>query len=523
MQSRTGLPEGKIADRSFYARRGRAAVLRQAFRPKLLGMVSIAGLMLSTPVIAQSDVANTKDPYATQGKEDVEWRFPDFGQPQAPVGSSHDRDLGVTSLAFANRVRVVLLPRPDGERDVEIVLRYGEGLKSVDPQNTYVARYWHLGSPKSVMHLSIEDAQEMFLGRSFSIDPLRGQFKESYIESRVTVDKDLLPLQLKLLTSQFFEPRWDDPHFLPANAGARHRSLESARSALQGSPLLIAATEANVMLHSGDARLRNPTERMAETADTQVLQQVLERQITEGPIDLAIVGDFDAEAITRLLTETLGAIPRPSRSSVANPPLGRFPEPATQVRYHQGSSDRAVLFMSWPVPTFRIEPETSLALEMAGFIIERRLKRMGWSSGEPADFVGVSIEDTFAAEPGDSGVASVIAELDAADIDKFKTALIEVIEDISVSSISQDERNFAKRKMMMQQVLNALNKSVVADDLLSALDFPDLFSRYTERHESVNSMSSEFVSASVRKHMAPQDSRDLQIIPEPVVQGPVPN
>jgi len=179
-------------------------------------------------------------------------------------------------------------------------------------------------------------------------------------------------------------------------------------------------------------------------------ERLFKPALTQAPLEVTIVGDVDEKSVTRLLSETLGALPARSetRRERADTWFQRFPDHAmAPVRTtHEGSPEKAVAGLIWPlyvaVPERRRE-EYSLSLLagiMTNMLIERVREELGKTYSPGAA--------TYMPDNSDQGYLMATAESYPGDIDLVVREMRAAGERLARGEITEDALEQARRPLL---------------------------------------------------------------------------
>ena len=342
-------------------------------------------------------------------------------------------DLGLVRAKFANGVALTIKPTKLRQDQVLVSVRVGHG--RLDLPRDRPSLGWALGAVVAggFGKLDFEDAQAALAGKvhsaNLSLDDTAFQF------TGATRPEDF-GTELEYLTAYLADPGFRSEGF------ARLRTAYLAElPQLDATPDGVLGREQGALFTGGDPRFAFPTASALKEATPAAWRAQFKPPLTQGPVEVTIVGDVDPEKTIAEVARTFGALPkREPLENVSRVDLGvRFPAPPpTPVRFSDtGREDQAVAVVAWPETDFFADMHRSRADMLAGEVFENRL----------LDQVRVAEGATYSPEtevelsqsiPG-YGFALAQVEMPPARIPGFFDAAAKIARDMAQSGVSQDE------------------------------------------------------------------------------------
>ena len=239
---------------------------------------------------------------APEEKAALSFGYTEFGPAGQVTGTKNVDDLGITQLVFGNNVRVNLKPTTFKKDEVLVQASFGKG-KLALPQD------------KPGLELYVEGTFDMAALGKHSVDDLQRILSGKTVSSEFQVGEDAFTLvgkstredlatQLQLLTAFLADPGWRE---------------EADRVFRPQVDALYEAVE-HMLEHQGRAKiepyLRGNDYRFAFPKKEEVLARTMDDAkawlgpiLKSAPLEIGIVGDFDAAEATKLMAATFGALP----------------------------------------------------------------------------------------------------------------------------------------------------------------------------------------------------------------------
>ena len=355
---------------------------------------------------------------------------------------------GAEQLTFANGVRALLWPTENEPGRATVRVRFGSGLEGFAPEE---AAYVHLGQLALVSSglgpLGQDELDRLATGRklSFGFHIEEGTF----VLEGITRAEDVAD-QLYLFAAKLAMPRWD-----PAPVERAKASMLLSYDSYGGNPNGVINRDLEWLLHDRDPRFATPTPDALRKATPEGFQRVWSRLLAQGPVEVAVFGDFDRQAIVAALSRTFGALPpRDPASTSRLADAADFPPANTEplVLTHRGESDQAAAAIAWPTGGGSEALPQSRKLEMLAQVFSNRLmeamRERAGASYSP--YVG----SNWPLDTVRGGNILALAQLPPEQVPAFFTAADEIAADLATSGPTADE--LARVTEPMLQLLNRM-------------------------------------------------------------------
>lgn len=294
---------------------------------------------------------------------DVEFAYADFGSPGRIVSDRRIADLGIRAISFDNGFMLNLMRTRYEPGHVAYRLEVGGGSAAFDPAYPGLALMAQVASP--VDGLGAHEIDELrrimagqVVGYGFAVEQDAIVFEGNTARANIGFQLSLLASELvdKAFGSQT-QRQWAGYAQVLAND-------------IAASPMDLYFNALDTVLTDGDARVgfADPSELPRRTVAE--MKQVIGKQLASGPVELALVGDFDEESVIARAAATLGAIRRQT-ATPDSAPLTFSRDRTMRILHHSGGPEQGVVSLSWPTGDAR-NLRTSLVLEVLAKLIELR-------------------------------------------------------------------------------------------------------------------------------------------------------
>ncbi len=241
------------------------------------------------------------------------------GEPGKVTKQAVLQDLGITTLSFANGVRVNLKPIGAGMGRVYVTAAVEGGTMRLPRVPALVEMIEAVMGQSGLEAHSVAELGRMFAGNnvqcSFGMDAERFSF------SAVTSPRDL-ELQCKLLCAAIMHPG-----FRPEGEVQLRHALPTYFRGLETSPQGAFGVQSTKSMFGDDYRFLMPTPEQLAAVDTAAVKKAVAPFLKDGAMEVVLVGDFKVADIMPVLERTFGAMPQ--RRAEFSP----IPEAARQVKF----------------------------------------------------------------------------------------------------------------------------------------------------------------------------------------------
>lgn len=298
------------------------------------------------------------------------WPYADWGKPGVVAERRETADLGTSFVRFVNGVKLTVKPTKLEDDEVLVSVRVGRGRLDlpVDRETEAWAAPFAVADGGTV-ELDNEEIDRILTGKvvgsAFSID------EDAFVFSGKTRPEDF-GVQLELLTAQVQRPGFRPEPFLRMRAfgGTLHEQYEAT-------PNGVLSRDLGALVRADDPRWRFPTREEIAAAQPEALKALLAGPLSQGAIEVTIVGDVSVEDAVAQTARTFGALPaRPGQGQAARERLAvSFPKPAAApvALTHRGRPDQAIAYAAWPTLDFFSDPRKARELRLLESVLDLRL------------------------------------------------------------------------------------------------------------------------------------------------------
>ena len=369
--------------------------------------------------------------------------YTEFGKPGTVVTRKEVADLGVTQLVLSNQVRVNLKPTDFEKGKIRLLARIGSGKltqpKDMPMLDTFATAVFEGGG---LGKHSNDELQQILAGKNISSTLAIGE--DAFTLSGATTPADF-NTQTRLMCASLTDPGYRKEALwqFQKSAPMMYQQLKHTPSGPQH--------EMEAWLNGGDSRFTiAPPEKLASYTIADA-KKWLTPELTQGYLELTIVGDFEVAKILPDLLATFGALPT---RAAAPPALAearkiKFPNaPAAKVFTYDSKISQAVATTLWKTVGVRGNQKEFRRLNILGEIYGDRLRE------EIREKLGASYSPNAGASGSDAfeGVGYIIGQSigKPEDLDLLLKTMRDLADNFAATGATADELDRALKPTLGQ-------------------------------------------------------------------------
>jgi zinc protease len=439
--------------------------------------------------------------------EEAQFAYTNFGAPGAVKNEKKIDDLGITLVEFANGVRLNLKPTDFEAGRVRVSVRVGGG-RLTEPADKpgitfFTSNTFLLGG---LGKHSSDDLQRLLAGKtvgtSFRVEG------DAFAFGGATNRTDL-PLQLQLLAAYI-----TDPGFRPEALRLFAKGAEAYYARGANTVEWPLQTDVPRLLANGDARFGIPPKAAALSRTLAEQKAWLAPQFAQGPIEVAIVGDFDPKDALAAVATTFGALPpRDPKPAYDVERRVQFGKPAAQQFFVVTEIPKGVVQMFWPATDGR-DAHLARRLNLLAAVLNDRLRvkireEMGDTYSPDA---GASLSDTYKGYGHLVAEATVAPEKARAVADAMKAAATSLFE----KGVTEEELVRAKQPALTNIKQSMRTNPYWLGNVLSAVqEQPERIEWARTRLAETEGITAAELSALAKQYLDPARVSEFISLPEP--------
>lgn len=440
--------------------------------------------------------------------EQAPFAYTDFGPAGEVVSEQALEDVGATLIQFKNGVRLNLKPTDFEANRIRISVRLGGGTLTMPLDQPGLALLANVAfTPGGLGQHSVDDLQRLLAGRTVGLS--FGAQNDAFAFGAATNREDLL-LQLQLFCAFITDPGYRPESIRQVHKAAEQLYLRLAHT-LDG-PLQL---EVANLLAGGDPRFGLPPQEIMLSRNLDELKAWLGPQLARGPIEVAIVGDFDPPATIDAVARTFGALPRreakPGYADMRNvkgpaSPVAKNYSVATEI-------PKALIRLYWPATDAR-DIKLARRLRLLGDVFADRLRV------EIREKLGGTYSPNTATDLSDAypGYGWIIADATVApeDTRSLADAIKAVAANLRDNGVTDEELVRAKQPILTSlRESSRTNQYWLGSVLAAAQEFPERIDWSRTRYTDNESVTAAELSALAKEYLDPARANEFIIVPAP--------
>ena len=437
---------------------------------------------------------------------DTAWAYTHFGAPGVVTSRKNVADLDITLVTFANGVRLNLKPTDFEASRIRINVRIGDG-QITEPKNqpglaAYAGNTFNAGG---LGKHSSDELRRILAGKTVGAG--FGIAGDAFILSGATNREDL-NLELQLIAAHI-----TDPGYRAESARQAAKRNEQMYLQLAHTPSGPINLEVLRLLANGDSRFGTPAQDVMNQRTLAEVRAWLTPQLSTGPIEIAIVGDFDLEATIAAVGKTLGALPtRASRLAHADLRNVTFPAQAFTKNYTvETEIPKGLVTLFWP-STDALDVKRTRRLSMlAGVLSDRlRVKVREEIGGAYSPSAGSSPSEIY---PGYGFFAAQVT-VEPAKAKEISEVVIALAADLASNGVTVEELERAKQPVLTATRESLRNNNYWLSSVLSrAQEKPEVLDWSRTRLSDIESMKAEELSALAKLYFPATQAFRVTVLP----------
>lgn len=390
--------------------------------------------------------------------------FTDFGPPGEIVRRERVAAIDTVVVQFANGVRLNLKHTRFEPGHAHIELRLGGGLAAAPPEQPGLAWRsfaWFLGGLRD---LPPEDLRDIMAGK---VDDTHYTVSATAFSFNSRLNAEELPLLFQLGAAFFARPAF--------RAEADARALELARQRIAPYTSTADGVASHALFHriSGGHAAYRPISLEETSRRTLVeLKAWIVPLLATAPLEIGVIGDFDAALVIEACARTFGALPSRAVAAATVEKRGAAarPAPFSETITFAGTKGVAVVALAWPVPE-ATAVSAQFRLRLLSEILEERITRKLRAEMGETYSPSVSVEGADAISPA-GPVLRCSVEADPARVGRVAAAAREVVAVLAREGATVEEFERARGPQVRQTESGLRNNAWWLDLVVAAQSNP---------------------------------------------------
>jgi zinc protease len=409
-------------------------------------------------------------------------------------------------VQFANGVRLNLKPTDFEAGRIRVSIRVGGGTLTMPKDQPGLALLANVAfTAGGLGKHSVDDLQRILAGKTVGLS--FGAQTDAFGFGAATNRADLL-LQLQLFCAFL-----TDPGYRPESIRQVHKAAEQLYLRLAHTPDGPLQLEVAGLLGGGDPRFGLPAKEVMLSRSLDELKAWLSPQFARGPVEIAIVGDFEPAATIAAVAQTFGALPKREPKPAYTDARKVTPPSQPLAKQYSITSEipKALVRLYWPATDGRdIKLTRRLRLLSDVFADRLRVEIREKLGGTYSPNTAADLSDTY---PGYGWLIAdaTVAPGDARSITDAIKAVATALHD---KGVTDEELVRAK-----QPILTALRESSrtnpywLGSVLAAAQEFPERLDWSRTRYSDNEGVTAAELTALAKQYLDPARASEFIILP----------
>ncbi len=359
--------------------------------------------------------------------------LPDLGPAGKLVSTQPVARFDSEVLEFSNGVRAFIQPNKAEAGQVRVIVRFGAGYQSVEPENGEALWAAPFVLPSNgIGDLRQEELDQLAINRRLS---LNFSIAQDAFEFTAATRPEDLEGQLQLIAAKISKPAWD-----PAPVERIKSIVKQNEASANLTAQSVLQRDLEYLFKSKDLRWKKPQGKELDAFNADLFRKTWEPLLKTGPIEVVVFGDFEKTKLVPALERTFGALePRTvSASSLAAKTIA-FPKAnkVSKELFHEGPKDQAAAVIAWPTGGGTTLLRNSRHLEILSAILRDRLFE-SFRSEEAASYSPDFASDWPKAFDSGGHIFGY-SQVQPKNVDRFFAAAKEIAADLKANPVSADE------------------------------------------------------------------------------------
>lgn len=448
-----------------------------------------------TAVLGAFNAAQQVAVSAPQQAEAVQFAYTDFGTPGKIVSDKIVEDLGIRQIRFANNV-MLNIKKTDFQKDrVMMSLRVdgGELLNTRDdPTKVALSGIMPIGGLEK--H-SFTDLRTILAGKTVS--PSFSSGKDAFGGTVTTTPRDF-ELQADVMAAYLTAPG-----YRAEGIALYHQILPDSYAKMDATPEAVLGRDVGGILANNDPRfITQPLDKMM-ALDWAPMKAAMADSLTNGAIEIGVVGDMDEQAVIDTIAKTFGALPTRKAAFEPRPEARKIDfatDRSTRTLIHQGPADQAVVRTYWKATDDKDYAnllKTNMLSNVMDILLTDKLREDLGVTYSPSSWATLS-----SVYPG-WGSIGVSSNVDYKNIDATEKAIDAVVADLIAKPVSDDIFNRARAPWLESMAKSRRENSWWLARVDEAQTRPEVLDRTRQSIAMVEKLTPADVQAVAKLYLTP--------------------
>lgn len=444
---------------------------------------------------------------APEFAEMAEFAYQYFGTPGDIVSDETEERLSIRMIRFANGVMLNLKQTDINEDRIQfrVQLDGGDLLNTKDaPLSTALVSSLAGGG---LGEHSQDELVSILAGRSVRL--ALSSADKGFQMSGTTTPRDLL-LQMQLLTAGI-----TDPGYRPEAIERFRRGVAQFFASMDATPGQALGNNIGAILSDGDPRFSLQSEEAYNALSFDRLREDISDRLTNGAIEIAMVGDFDQQAAIDAVAATFGALPeREAEFQPREEARERTftADRETRTITHSGEPDQALIRIVWPT-TDDSDHAENIRLSLLARVVQIRLQEV--LREELGQAYSPGANSSLSRTWRDYGTFDINVAVDYEQVDAASSAIMGMIAGLR-ESVESDTVDRARAPLLEQydNLLKTLGGWMSLAD--NAQSEAERLERYFNAPDMIRAVTPDDIRGAAQTYLSPNEAVQIIVLPKSV-------
>ncbi len=456
---------------------------------------------LSAPVIANNNARLAEGTLTFDA-------LPKLGKPGRVIATQENKRFDVETLTLANGVKALLYPNKAESGQIRLLVRFGKGYQSLTPNSANLLWTGDLVfGENGIGSIRRTQIDQMILGRRIVLD--FGIDNDAFNFSSTTRPEDLSD-QLLLIATKLEHPGWD-----PAPVERAKALAKSGYDSFEMSANTVLQRDLDFLIRSGDRRWKSPDPASIKSVTPKSFEAFWKPLLAQGPIEVAIFGDFERAPAIAALEKSFGAL-KPRKPLKADVKTLQMSFPATNQKplrlTHKGPANQVAALIAWPTGGGLDRITESRELEILAAIFRDRLFEKFRS--EKAASYSPDMTNNWPDDFPDGGYLMAYTQVRPEDVDLFYAFADEVAKNLISNPVSADELQRAVEPVKQYVGRASSGNTFWLQQLKGAAFNPARFDALGHLYSDFSNVSPVRLQELAAKYFRDEKAWKLTVVPE---------
>jgi len=394
-----------------------------------------------------------------------EFAYQNFGKPGKAKLISTSKYGQILRYRFDNGV-MLNVKQTDFEKGVVYLsARVGKGLMALTQEQYPLINLYNAGmSTGGLKAHDINELKRIFAGTTMGLD--------SSVQTNAFVSQQAVKSEDALNQLRVFTALMTDGGYREQGKSFTLQALSNYLDTYQESPEEVKAFNIKAKLHGGDLRWVEPSIKELNAFSMSDLKPIVDKAISNGPVEIGIVGDLSPQEAVEYVAQTFGALDIKANATIERYQLEFPPIKKEDVTwYHKGGKTTALASGYWNLPDARNTKQAVHFLLLENVIQQRVTREIREATGAAySPWSGRNQSYNFK----NFGYLTINSNTTVDQVDRVFLAYKKVLKSLQSNAITDDELKRAATPIIDSLAQQVETNGYWFDLTSTAQTYPDI-------------------------------------------------